>query len=392
MDEHDLFDERLRDALHSDDEVEVSAASADVVRLGLQRRLRRRVSLGVVAAVLIVGIVGTAAITNGSASGRLHVAGPSSGPTIRVTPTTVPATAAEIELNAEIVQPTVLAVDGQRLWVSGYAASPNGVTGPAHLQEFDARTGKLLGDVTLPDNAPFGLQVGDGAVWVSAGQGEASTEFLKIDIATLRVVARIPNIKDGALAVDANAVWATDLNFGPSSRGLRRINSTTGQMLTIANIAPSINPLGVVTGSDGVWVGNGSNGNVQRVDQTTNTAGPIINVGPDLADMIALNHSLWVERASVNQVVQVIGTKPTRTIDLGERTYGMATDGKALWFGTNAAHVLRVDADTGAITRVSLPTGTRAAIIASGASTGAVWIASTFPTPRLVHIPTPPTG
>jgi hypothetical protein len=340
----------------------------------------------------MVAIVGTAMITNAASSSRsLHVEGPSTGPTASVTPTTVPATVAAIELNAEIAEPTVLAVDGARLWVSGYAASPNGVTGPAHLQEFDARTGKLLGDVTLPDNAPFALHVGDGALWVSAGQGEASTEFLKIDIATLKVVARIPNIKDGGLAVDANAVWATDLNFGPSSRGLRRIDPATGQVLTIGGIAPSLNPLGVVTGSDGVWVGNSSNGNVQRVDKTTNTAGPIINVGPDLADMIELNSSLWVGRGSVNQVVQVIGTKPSRTIDLGERTYGMATDGKALWFGTNAAHVLRVDADTGAITQVSLPTGTRAPIIASDSSAGAVWIASTFPTPRLLHIPTAPT-
>ncbi len=323
------------------------------------------------------------------------------GPRVSVVPTTIPtrppstvvnANPDVIELSSDIVQPDVLAVDGSRLWVTGYApalkgaADISGIQGPAHLQEIDAETGKLLGEVTLPDNSPGGLRVGAGAVWLSGQQGEESTELLKVDAATVRVTARIPGVKTGDLAVTPDAVWATD-----GVGGLRRIDPGTGRV--VATIDLHSNKLyaagWVVAGPVGVFVGNGYSGNIQRIDPATNTAGPEIHIARDLAEMVELNGSLWVERSDGTQLIEVRGgTTVARTIDLPVRGFDVASDGKVLWVGTESAEVMRVDPATGGLWGVPMPKGTRTNTVAADPATGAVWATSMTPTPRLLRVPT----
>ena len=323
------------------------------------------------------------------------------GPRVSVVPTTIPTSPPSavvtahpdvIELSSEIAQPDVLAVDGNRLWVTGYApalkgaANVSGIQGPAHLQRIDAETGKLLGEVTLPDNSPGGLRVGAGAVWLSGQQNEESTELLKVDTATMRVAARIQGIDTGDLAVTPDTVWATD-----GVGGLRRIDPATGRVVTTIDLhSNKLYAAGwVVAGPVGVFVGNGYSGNIQRIDPATNTAGPEIHIAPDLAEMVELDGSLWVERSDGTQLIEVRGgTTVARTIDLPERGVDVASDGKVLWVGTTAAHVMRVDPASGAVTGVAMPAGTRAMAVAADPATGAVWATSTTPTPRLLRVPT----
>lgn len=323
---------------------------------------------------------------------------PSARPHVSVAPTTAPSTRPAsrpdmIELNSEIVQPDVLAVDGTSLWVTGYAPIAGhvpdiaGVEGPAHLQQIDSETGKLVGDVTLPDNGPAGVQVGDGALWVSAQQGEESTETLKIDTATMRIAARTPGLKDGTVAVTPDAVWITD-----GVGGLRRIDPATARVVTTIDLHSNLGiyaTLLVAAGPLGVFVGNGYSGTIQRIDPATNTAGREIHIAADLAEMVELDGSLWVERSDGTQLIEVRdGSTVVRTIDLPERGYDLATDGKDLWIGTISAEVMRVDPATSAVSGVPMPTGTRTNTVAADPVTGAVWATSMTPTPRLLRIPT----
>jgi hypothetical protein len=340
---------------------------------------RSRSRRGLVAAIVcVIVVVPTVAVVAFRANPRRRV---------HVAPTSAPTRSAVIVLNSEIAQPDVLAVDGNRLWVTGYAPGNGGNPGPAHLQELDAGTGKVLGDLTLPDNAPLELQVGDGAVWVSAQQGETSTELLKIDIATMRIVSRIPNTKDGQLAVTPNAVWATD-----GVGGLRRIDPTSGRVVATIKLHGNslYPPIWVTAGPVGVFVGNGYTGTIQRIDETTNTAGPEIHVAPDSAEMVELHGSLWVERSDGTQLIEVVnGVNPRPPIDLGERAQDLTSDGTSLWLGTGSGHVLRVDPQSRSVSRVALPRGTQDSTAAADPTTGAVWAASDQPTPRLIRVHNP---
>jgi hypothetical protein len=105
--------------------------------------------------------------------------------------------------------------------------------------------------------------------------------------------------------------------------------------------------------------------------------------------MVELDGSLWVERSDGTQLVEMRdGTTVTRRIDLPERGFDLATDGKVLWVGTETAHVLRVDPVSGGVTAVAMPAGTRTNTVAADSATGAVWAASMTPTPRLLRVPT----
>ena len=378
------LDEQLRDA-GAHWRTEQSDPVVDVVGATARRRSRRALVAACVS-VIVVGSAVAVLATRTDTGPRVSVAPPTSA-----TPTSAPPRPDVIPLNAEIVQPDVLAVDGTRLWVTGYAPDTGrvndirGTEGPAHLQEIDSETGALVGDITLPDNVPGSLRIGDGVVWLSGQQGEQSTEYLEVDTTTMRVVARIPGLKTGELTVTPDAVWATD-GIG----GLRRIDPTTARVITTIDLHsnPIYVPLGVVAGAAGVFVGNGYNGTIQRIDPTTNTAGPEIHVADDLADMVELNDSLWVGRSDGSQVIEVRNGAVARTIDLPERGYSLASDGTDLWLGTATSHVMRVDPRSGSVSLVELPAGTRALTVAADPSTGAVWATSTTPTPRLLRVPT----
>ena len=306
----------------------------------------------------------------------MHVAGPSGEPARGP---------AVIALNAAIMQPDVLAVDGDRLFVAGYAPQRTGHDAPADLQQVDATSGVLLRDLTLPDDSPIEIRVAGDTIWVAAQQGEASTELLKIDAGTLRIVARLPGIKSTAFALGRDAVWWPD---GIGS--LWRIDPATARIVAtipVHNVAIYA-VTGVVAGPLGVFAGNGYDGTVQRIDATTNTAGPAFDVGPSFAGMVELGNSLWIERNTGSQLVEVVnGTTLGRTIELGERAFSLATDGRSLWLGTDAAHVLRVDPVTGSVVRVALPAGTRATTVAADPVSGAVWATSMVPSPRVLRVP-----
>ena len=333
---------------------------------------RTRPLLAAAALVVVVVLLAIGLASRPGKRARVHVV---TEPSTTTAPSPQPGRV--IALDGKITQVQALAASDGKLWVTGDA--PNG--GPAHVQEIDALTGAVLGDTTLPDNGPFAIAIGKGAVWVRAQQGEASTALFKIDAATHRVVATLDMQKDGGLALTSDAVWVND------NVGLERVDPDT---VKVTNTIPLVSAgpytsLLVTTGPNGVWTGNFYTGDVQKIDTTHNTAGPVHHIANDTSTMVELADSLWVERYP-NLLFQVgaDGTV-TRTFDLGETAQEMTTDGRALWIATNGSRVLRVDVSTGAITKVELPAGTGIApTLAADPATGAVWVAAGSPTPRLV--------
>ncbi len=350
----------------------------DFTRVAVPRRSRRIVAAGVVvlaaAALVVIGL----ATTRSTRHTHLRI---TQEPTTRVT--TAPSKSI-ISLNHEITQvQTFTAADG-KLWVTGDA--PNG--GPAHVQQIDPASGVVIVDVTLPDNGPYALAVGDGTVWVRAQQNEESTALFKIDVATQKIVATLVGQNDGGLVVTADAVWIND------NGGLQRVDPATAKVIaTIPLVAAGpYTSLGVVAGPLGIWTVNSYTGQLQHIDTTHNTAGPPLQIttGKESIEWIAeVDHSFWVEEYP-NRLVQLdINGRKLRTLTLGagERTFDLKADDRYLWLGTERAHVFRVDATTGAVTTVDLTAGFSGSInLSIDATTGDVWANTLNPAPRIVLI------
>jgi streptogramin lyase len=351
----------------------------DFTRVAIPRRSRRIVRVAVVAlaaaAVVALGLVTTRATHHT----RLRVA--QEEPTTSARPAPPKAI---IEPNHEITQvQTFSAVDG-KLWVTGDA--PN--EGPAHVEQIDPASGAVIVDVTLPDNGPYALVVCDGAVWVRAQQGEASTALFKIDIATQNVVATLVGQKDGGLVVTPSAVWMND------NGGLERVDPETVKVITTIPLvaAGPYTSLGVVTGPLGIWTVNSYTGQLQHIDTTHNTAGPALQIttGNESIEWLAeIDHSLWVEEYPNRLVELDVNGRKLRTLTLGtgERTFDPKTDGRYIWLGTEHSHVFRVDATTGTVATIDLPAGFSGSTnLSIDAATGDVWVSTLNPAPRLVLI------
>jgi len=354
------------------------APHVDFTRVPAPRRSRRIVAAGVVvlaaAAILAIGLV----TTRTTRHTKVRIAQEPTTSTTTAPPKSV------IALDHEITQVQVFAAVDGKLWVTGDAPDE----GPAHVQQIDPASGAVLVDVTLPDNGPYALAVGAGAVWVRAQQGEASTALFKIDVATRKVVATIVGQHDGGLVVTPSAVWMND------NGGLQRVDPATAKVVaTIPLVAAGpYTSLGVVAGPLGIWTVNSYTGQIQHIDNVHNTAGPPLQIttGKESIEWLAeIDRSLWVEEYP-NRLVQldVDGRKlRALTLGAGERTFDPKAYGRYIWLGTEHAHVFRVDAMTGEVTTVDLPAGFTGSVnLAIDATTGAVWANTINPAPRLVLI------
>ncbi len=285
------------------------------------------------------------------------------------TPTSTPAPPpSQLTLDPGIVQTQTLAIDGSSVWVTGDAPQNRAAT----LEQIDTRTGDVLHKITLGDNLPFQIVVGDGAVWVASQQNEDSAHITKVDPATGKITAVIETTGDANVAITRDAVWV-DENQGT----LLRLDPDTNKVLaTITLPGGGYSAHFITAGPLGIFLANPYDGTVLRVDPATNTFTQIADVGTYAGEIVELGDSLWI-----NSYGALVELNPTtgavvRTLPRsGLRD--LASDGRSLWASTDTSHVFRIDPASGAATSVQLPMGVRFAIeLAADPATGAVWAAS----------------
>ena len=282
------------------------------------------------------------------------------------------------------MQTQALAIDGASVWVTGDAPQSRAAT----LEHIDTRTGKVIGTVVLPDNGPFQIVVGDSAVWVCSQQNEESAHLIKVDPKTMKITAVIPTEGDANVAVTPDAVWVDH-----GSGNLARLDPRTNEVLATIPLPGA--PTGytahfITAGPLGIFLANGYDGTVLRVDPSTNTVKQIADVGNYAGPVVELNGALWVNSGSS----VLLEMNPTtgaikRRIDLGLHMQGLfgASDGQSLWMRTDGPRVVRVDPQTGRPTSVALPADVKFAIVlAADPVTGAVWAASDLPTQGLLRL------
>ena len=336
---------------------------------GHQVHPSRRLLAGIVTAIVVISgvVLAIAYGPRSSTSGPNPLATqPASGPDV-------------IALGSRISQPYVFAASNGKLWVTGI--SPD--QGPASLQEFDEDTGKVLSTISLPDNWPGEIAVGDNAIWLRTQQGEESTHLVKIDATTHQIVVNVTLQKDGGLAVTSDAVWTIN-----GSLGLLRIDPQTGKTIATIPLPGGLYaPLGVTSGPLGVFLGSSYDGSILRVDEQTNTVSLVTHIGTKVDQMVELGTSLWVSTGTALVEMPVSTGVPGRTVELGAPILGLTTDGHSLWVATDKpkSGLFRIDPTSGEITPITLPSGVTGLLaVASDPATGATWATASSPNPSLV--------
>ncbi len=344
----------------------------DLVASAPRQRPRRRLVTLVVVLVpaalvlaLILGVIdGPRSSTKGNNPGPVTQPGPG-----------------VVALGPRITQPDVLAAGKGKLWVTGI--SPD--QGSASLQEIDEATGKVLSTISLPDNWPGEIAVGDNAIWLRTQQGEESTHLVKIVVATHQIMANVTLQKDGGLAVTPDAVWTVN-----GSLGLLRIDPQTGHTVAAVALPGGLYaPLGLASGPLGVFLGSSYDGSVLRVDEQNNTVSLVTHIGTRVDQMVELGTSLWVSTGTALVEMTASTGVVGQTIDLGAPVLSLASDGHWLWVLTDKPKLgaVRIDPVSGQISHVQLPTDvTNVFAVTSDPTTGEVWATASSPDPSLVRL------
>ena len=214
---------------------------------------------------------------------------------------------------------------------------------------------------------------------------EAKGSLVRIDPATNRVSARIPVGKDpSGVALGVDGVWVADFDDGT----LFRIDPTTNTVLQTTSGHGS--PTGVAVAGNVVFLANGFvDGAVQEIDAGTGIVNRVVRLGgyPDSPALAATGAgAVWVANGPDRSVVRidlVTGAEiariplPARADELhsGAHFTGIAADGDAVWIasGELGGTLFRVDTATNKlVATIGLGDGSHA--IAAGG--GAVWVAN----------------
>jgi YVTN family beta-propeller protein len=232
--------------------------------------------------------------------------------------------------------------------------------------------------------APTGLALGDGSVWV----GNFSDGLVsRVDPQRNVVAARIPvGGRVAELAASDSGIWVTNFAAGtvslvdPADNAVAATARVGGDPIgvagdgrdawvasyrdgTVSRVAPGGNvvsrtelggnPLGVAVGEGAVWVTNRADGTLRRIEPSTGRAVASVRIGGTPLGVAVGNRSVWVTNEADNTVSRVDPDTNTvvATIPVGRRPFRVAAGADAIWV-TNRADgtVSRIDPATGAVT------------------------------------------
>jgi YVTN family beta-propeller protein len=165
----------------------------------------------------------------------------------------------------------------------------------ASVLRLDAVSGERVARiplVNLPDEVHSGavftsIAAGEGAVWVAAGQLRRTVS--RLDPATNRLIATI-KLHDApqGVAVGAGAVWVTN-QLGDS---VSRIDPRTNRV--VETIPVGRGPVGIAVGLGAVWVANSLDGTVSRIDPGSNEVVDTTKIGGAPESVTVGPGAVWV--------------------------------------------------------------------------------------------------
>ena len=283
--------------------------------------------------------------------------------------------------------PSSVVIDASGVWVTNWWDST--------LSRINPATNTVLSTIPLAIPATAGPEAitnGAGSIWVTTTDYAAEDTYLpgsllRLDPTTGSVVATVA-IGRGAfdVAFGHGAIWVANYVDG----SIQRIDPATNQVVTTIAV---LGPTGVVADATAMWV-VGSLGTVTRIDPLTNMVGTTISTQPTGGSITAGGGSIWVSHpgtegsadGSVSRIDPTVNTV-TANIPVGDLPYELAVAGGSVWVGLNKTGTLvRINASTNAVTKVSIGAGT----YALAAADRTVWCLHNYLTPE--GATEPPTG
>jgi ABC-type transport system substrate-binding protein/DNA-binding SARP family transcriptional activator/DNA-binding beta-propeller fold protein YncE len=165
---------------------------------------------------------------------------------------------------------------------------------------------------------------------------------------------------DGLPGIDENAVGLID----PEGGRITKQYSVGGR------------PAAAVAGGGSVWIANGADGTVSRIDREHDDEVVTIDVGGSPAALAFGGGSLWVADSDSRTVAQVDASanRVRQRFVVGNAPRALAFAGGALWVASGVdGRIRRLDLQRARLTQ-EIPVGPNPSAIAAGA--GALWVAS----------------
>jgi YVTN family beta-propeller protein len=250
--------------------------------------------------------------------------------------------------------PTGIAVDEGAVWVT------NAEDGT--VSRVDPELGSVI-QTTAVGSGPSGIAVANGAVWVVNGlDGTVS----RISTETSQVVQTIP-VGNGpsGIAVGEGAVWIVNQD----DHTLSRIDPRSGNV--VQTFGAGTGPVDVAVGAGALWVTNEPAGTVSRVDPTTRKVIDTVNVGRSPGVIVFGAGAVWVANGldgTVSRIDPETSTV-TATIEVGDGPVGISAGAGSVWVSSEPdGSIWRIDPASGDV-QSSIATGSRPAGIASGPGT-----------------------
>jgi sugar lactone lactonase YvrE len=329
------LDARIREALEVLAEPAGSDGVLDDVRVGAARRHRRRLIVGLVGVIAVVGGASSAWIGTRDSPSTQVVAGPGG--------TRPHESSLRLEPGGNGFG---VALDETGVWVTtGTVSEGKESWSVVHV---DPTGQEVLARIPLPAS-PAGVATGAGAVWVttlSERDGPLYGTLVRIDPTTDTVTATLPLEVAGGVAVTNDAVWVT----APSLGSLYRVDPRTA---TLVATIPDLGASFVTVAFDRVWVTNVHGGNLIEIDPTSNQVVGTTAVGELPAWLVGTGDSLWVTLQQPPAVARIDPTDRTMTatVSAPARIVAISADEEQVWIGTNESGT-----DRGAIYRIDATT------------------------------------
>jgi streptogramin lyase len=264
-----------------------------------------------------------------------------------------------------------------RVWIAGLGRG---------MGLLDARTGRTLGSVSVPQGPCAAPAVGFGAVWTATCKSEG---VVRIDARKARVTGQVqlsvPQ-SESSIGAGEGAVWAITSGSDCSACVVARIDPKTVRITDRFTVP--VGATAVRAGLGGVWLTYVDDNQILRIDPDDGSTVATIPIatGPRFFD-VGLG-SVWVMARedgalcqidpSTNSLVQCTQIDPLG-VDGGDLTVG---DGFVWWRGT-AALVAQIDPRDGRVVRrIGLGQGSGDA----AAGSGQLWI-SAHDVAKLYRVP-----
>ena len=283
---------------------------------------------------------------------------------------------------------------------AGLPANSVGLIGPSG--------GRVGAPVSV--GSPAGLAYGDGSVWAV---DSADGMLWRIDPATHAVVQQIPvGSAPSAVAITGPDAWVTNSGDGTVSR-VSTVTNRAVDTIQVGNLPVAIagrvqaacgwptratapwtgstprpatvtkrgiqvggRPDGIAAGAGAVWVANGEDGTVQRIDPATGQPDGPVHVGSGPAGIAVTPGAVWVANSldlTVSKVDPASGTV-TATIGVGDGPSGIVAARDGVWVSDEFdATLRRIDPQSARVVRtVHLGSSPRGMVVAGSG----VWVAA----------------